>query len=150
MGLSFREARPLAWSGAILSLLMVVVLMPSSAVAGCRGHYAEVQSSSDEVSSRHRLQRFLESLGADSGEAPRDRNAPCSGPSCSGNPAPVPSPPPSVPISRIGQWAILEPHVLDHDAKGTALPGEAVTRFAPAVLASILRPPRPCALTPLV
>ncbi|MDG3004357.1 hypothetical protein [Paludisphaera mucosa] len=108
---AFAPARSVGlWAGAILSLLVTGLIAPSQAQAGC-AHYVKHRSAADAFA--HRLDPLVAGSAEASTDAPSTpdgprRPAPCSGPSCSGQPA-SPTPPPVTTIKLVEAWACLVP-----------------------------------------
>ena len=93
-------------TGAALSLLVLVLLAPSVAEAGC-SHL--VTSKADAQSQASLIGSLIRDLGGPTDPAPvPPGRQPCSGSWCSGHPA-VPTVPPGTFEGRLGTWAWCGP-----------------------------------------
>ena len=106
MRLSARGLLATPWFGAILSLLTLGTVLPSTARAGCSDHYVTSRSRSAGELAHLELLGRSGAIPSPWDESSHERPTPCSGALCSGNPAPPPSTVPSVLPAGAGQWAI--------------------------------------------
>ena len=106
MRLSARGLLATPWFGAILSLLTLGTVLPSTARAGCSDHYVTSRSRSNGELAHLELLGRSGAIPSPWDESSHERPTPCSGALCSGNPAPPPSTVPSVLPTGAGQWAI--------------------------------------------
>jgi hypothetical protein len=137
MRLSTRGLLAGPWVGALFALLMLGIVSPSAARAGCSSRHGGGTTLGLEL---------LASAAAfpdDPGETPHERPTPCSGAFCSGNPAPPFSAVPASSPSATGQWAIAAfPFTVAGPGSSAYPPIDA--RLRPVDLAgSVFHPPRP-------
>lgn len=138
-------------AGAVFLLLACVLSFPSKAQAGC-SRYVTYRTAHDHLAPLHDPLISGEA-GRHSAEpspptAP-DLPRPCTGPSCSGSPAPPPAPA-TTEARYVAPWACLgtTPSLL---GLGSRLFQTRPSRLRPALTASgIFHPPREIALLPLV
>lgn len=137
----FMTARRL---GAILSLLTVCALAPSTADAGCSNHYVKFKTWSNADLADLEPLGFLDGRerGPLQDEPPSDAPKPCTGALCSGNPATPGSTVPLVSPSVFGQWAMpaLETRPAPPWASALSLEDAASRPVGRAL--SIFHPPR--------
>jgi len=94
------------WFGALLAILTIGIVLPSTARAGCAAHYVNSRSPWNGEVAHLELLNFTGAIPAPAEETPGERPKPCSGALCSGNPVPPLSTMPSVPSLTGGQWAL--------------------------------------------
>jgi len=76
------------WFGALLAILTIGIVLPSTARAGCAAHYVNSRSPWNGEVAHLELLNFTGAIPAPAEETPGERPKPCSGALCSGNPAP--------------------------------------------------------------
>lgn len=103
--------------GALLAFLTAGILLPSAARAACSStNHLKARSPAADTAIGVDL---LRSVGAFSGaeqEVPGRRPAPCSGAFCSGNPAPLQSPIPTI-TTTVQDWALPGSRIILQDLR---------------------------------
>lgn len=125
----------------LLTFLVIGLVSPSTAWAGCGGHFVNTRSPASSLAHLELLD-LARSGSAPAGQMPGELPKPCSGALCSGNPAPPLSTIPSV-LPQIGShWALSvftdsprAPEVFDRLLAETAI-------YALHHSCSIFHPPR--------
>jgi len=94
------------WFGLLLAILTSGITLPSTARAGCAGHYVSSRLAWNGEGAHLELLNLTGAIPAPGEGMPANQPNPCSGALCSGNPAPPSSTMPSIPPSSGGQWAL--------------------------------------------
>jgi hypothetical protein len=106
MSLSARHLLAGPWIGAIFSLLICGIVLPTEAVAGCAAHYLNARLQLPEELDGLESQLLGGHSPAEQSEAPRPRPVPCTGAMCSGQPSTPMTAGSSLPPPTSEQWAM--------------------------------------------
>ncbi len=134
------------WVGTLLGFLTAGIVLPSESRAGCGSHYVTSRTGWQGASPGLELLTARGTVPADRGQSPFQRQTPCSGILCSGNPA-TPFPAPSLVRFRAeSEWAVPSVLVaLNRAHSFQRLPADE-DLFPVDHICSIFRPPRSRAL----
>jgi hypothetical protein len=142
MRLIARGSSVRCWVAALLTMLPISIVWPSTILAGCAAHYGYSGSPWNGKLAHLELLSLTGAIPAPAQELPGETPKPCSGALCSGNPAPLPSTIPTVPPPTGPQWAmpVLEQILV---GSGSFQPRQTDTMVCPLDHAcSIFHPPR--------
>jgi hypothetical protein len=129
---------------AVLTVVVSVVVAPSSAEASC-SHYVQSLSSLPKYElslAEFENADFLSATTSASTPVDHERRRPCSGALCSGQPA-SPLSPTHIDLPRAGQWAIIAAPVQADVAKLVFSPRDENVILPSHHSTSIYHPPRP-------